>query len=159
MGNIICITYNYFELEGIPPYPSPFIPVDYKYDWWIDKTNTKRFRFEKRFATRSSPAKSGLMVLTTSAGAESKILHTEIWNNKRITIEKDQPISNSAYTDWYETFTAMGRKLVKGIEQKSPSHTYLGEQIDGMWGNCHVFQTNEIVQSSDLYFNLPLGYL
>lgn len=156
MNNTVHFSYDYFELEGIPPYPSPFVPVDFKYDGWIDVGDTRKFRFEKRFATRTSPANSGLVALTTSKDIESKIVHTEFWDGQPETIEKDQSESLMGYADWFETFTGMGRNLAKEIGQKNATHDYLGIQTDGLWGNVHVFQKKEVVQASDMYLGLPL---
>lgn len=89
MGNIIHFSYDYFELEGIPPYTSPFIPVDFTYDWWIDMGDTRNFRFEKHFTTRISHVKSGLMTITTSKNTDSKMFHTEFWEKQPAVSEKE----------------------------------------------------------------------
>jgi hypothetical protein len=156
MNEILHLSYEYFELEGVPPYISPFLSVDFKYDWWVDVDDTRKFRFEKRFATRVGPPNSGLVSLTTSKDTESKIFHTEFWDGKPETIEREMSTTILGYTAWLETFTAMGRKLVAEIGQVNPTHTYLNIQKDDLWGDVHIFQKKDIVQASDLYMGLPL---
>ncbi len=156
MNNALNFSYMYFELEGVPPYTSHFVPVDFRYEWWIDKTDTQRFRFEKHFATRVTPVNSGLIVLTTSMGQGIKIIHTEIWDDLPTDIEKEHPNKTTTYQEWFDSFTGMGQKLTKEIGTANASHKYMGVQTDDTWGNVHVFQKESKAQASDLYLGMPL---
>jgi hypothetical protein len=156
METILNFSYEYFELEGIPPYTSSFVPIDFRYEWWIDKEDTQRFRFEKHFVTRVPPVNSGLMALTTSAGQGAKIIHTEIWDGLSRDTEKEHPDKTTTYQKWFDSFTTMGRRLTDEIGRANGSHKYVGVQDDERWGSVHVFQKEDIVQASDVYFGMPL---
>ena len=157
MGKILYISYEYFELEGIPPYVSLFVPVDFRYEWWIDKTNSQQFRFEKHYTTRTDPVMSGLMVLTTSGDLDLKLKHTEIWDGVADITTKEIYPKNVSFDEWFMKFTSMGRNLVDNTGNLDVSHEYLGITEDHEWGDVHIFQRKEVLEGgSDLYLGLPV---
>lgn len=154
MAGTLYIVYDYFELEGIPPYPSYFTPVDFKYTWWIDLADTRNFRFEKRFALRDNPDKAGLVACSTGNALDQKNVKVEWWDSAPQVYEEKSSPNAVKYEEWLNAFNTRGRLILN----KATDDTFqrLEDLDDPVWGRTYHFrETGYIIGGSDLYLNLP----
>jgi len=111
-GQVLLIHYDYYELEGIPPYPSPFVPVDFSYVWWLSVGDTQRFRYEKRYSTRTEPQSSGLVELSLGDGAGGSTRNFSYWDGEVEASEQGNSAQKVTLDEWLTAFTAFGRSLL-----------------------------------------------
>lgn len=156
-AQILLIRYSYFELEGIPPYPSPFVPVDFSYVWWLDTKDTNRFRYEKRYSTRGDPHNSGLVESSVGTGAGGQTQNVSYWEDNPTCQETANPPNKVPLAEWLDAFTAMGRDLLnKHRAGNLAPYKYKGIETDNEWGQVHVFERPGKLQASDLYPGKPM---
>ena len=156
-SQVLLIRYDYFELEGIPPYPSPFVPVDFSYVWWLSVEDTQRFRYEKRYSTRTEPQSSGLVELSLGDGAGGGTLNFSYWDGQVEASEQGNSAQKVSLEEWLATFTAFGRSLLDKYHSGDLApFIYKGIYTDLEWGQVHIFEQESILDASDLYAGSPI---
>ena len=67
---ILYVEYDLFELEGVPPMTSDFVPIQRRNQTWIDSTDPNRSRQERHFVTQETPAREGLEAVYRSSNQQ-----------------------------------------------------------------------------------------
>lgn len=151
--------YHYYQLEGIPAYPSPFIPVDFYFLNWIDTFDLGRFRKEKHYIPRVSPAQSGLEYYIVGTEHGGTQLRREYWDGglfheAEASVESSPP----SFDSWLEHLADGSRRLVEKAKRGDTTWEFRGIEKDDMFGDVYVVVSPgaEVVRASDLYLDMPL---
>lgn len=65
---VLYFEYSYFQLEGIPPYPSPYVTMVSISRYWIDMNDPNRFHHEGSFRTQEATPVEGMEFIRTGTG-------------------------------------------------------------------------------------------
>jgi hypothetical protein len=156
-SDILHMTAEYFELEGVPPYPSYFVPVDFNYEWWMDTSDMLRFRYEKYFSTREEPPVNGLVTCVVGTGGNGDHKECHYYDGKTECATSKITMSALSLEKWLLGFNALGHRLVSEIgSTKSGEFQYEGIETDALWGNAYLFTKISILRASDDYRDLPM---
>ncbi len=151
-GRIFHSRYTYYQLEGIPPYPSFFTPLEFMFDVWLDSENGARFRIQKTFRTLESETGESLVYLAVGDGL-GNVWRAEIWDGK----VTEQSFQETNHPKNYEEYRARERQAVTRILDKAIAQTerlrYKGVVNDERWGNVHLIhqQIGAFSGGTDLY--------
>lgn len=156
MSGILQIEYEYFQLEGIPPYPSPYVTIDARDVFWVDLSDPNRTRFERRYRTREATPREGLERYYISEGAGGRRKECTFYDGKEeCTLA---PISRTlSFDNWLTDFNFTSNKLLAKTTNPAAvgGYEYKGIQGDPQWGQVHIFQRSGMAQASDLYKDKP----
>ncbi|MCC7353668.1 MAG: hypothetical protein IT330_07910, partial [Anaerolineae bacterium] len=156
-NRILYYEYEYFELEGVPPYPSPYVAVDWRDMFWVDMDDPNRFRWERHYRTREATPHEGLAYYTIHTGYGGLRRRCEIYEGKETCAE--EPITTTLdYDHWFQNEIArVGHQALDNSNSpdKIGGYVYKGTQQDGPWGKVYVFQRQIRLSGSDLYRNYP----
>ena len=133
-GSIFHSVYKYYQLEGIPAYPSPFIPVDYPILEWLDTNDLSRFRREKYFAPRLESARAGIEYYMVGTGYKGEVVQREFWDGALFHERKSQVEQRRIdFQSWLEKMGEKGRNLIetarKGGKQFAYKETYKNDDF------------------------------
>jgi len=154
---ILYYEYEYFQMEGIPPYPSPYVAMDIRDRHWVDMNDPLRSRYEVAFRTREPNPKEGVERVVIGTGAGGVMEDCQTYDGK--TECTQTPIAATLdYSSWLSATTALGRTWLAGKDNPEAIHgqAYVGIQTDDVWGTVHVFQKEGTLEASDLYPKYPM---
>lgn len=151
-GRIFHSQHKYYQLEGIPPYPSYFIPLEFTFDVWLDSENGARFRTQKTFRTLESNSLESLVYLAVGDGL-GNVWRAEIWDGK-IT---EQSFRETEHPKDYEEYKLREQQATTRILEKAVSQTesiiYNGIVNDEKWGDVRLIRhrVGAFYGGTDLY--------
>jgi hypothetical protein len=156
-NQILYFEYEEFQLEGIPPYPSPYVAIDAIDRYWVDVNDPNRFRSERYFRTREATPVEGIESFRVGTGTNGVIQECQLYDGK--TECTQQPITSTlTYDAWLENFGRVVRRFLENINAPNAigGYIYRGTQTDEQWGEVHVFEREGTVSASDLYKGYPM---
>lgn len=157
-SEIIYIVRNYYQLEGIPAYPSYFTPVDFLIRTWIDSSDINRIRIEKYFTPRLAPEKSGIEYYTVGKGSGGTAFRREYWDSQiynEVISTIDRPILD--FSTLREKEVSYYRQFMEKAKNGEDNLQSIGIEVDEIFGDVNVISKNNlVVTASDLYYNNPL---
>jgi hypothetical protein len=154
-GQILNSVYQYYQSEGIPPYPSRFIPIDFYIVNWIDTTDIYRIRTEKHYNAPEFTPSTGIEYYVVSTGLGGNYLRRRYWNGQLFK-QTDAPIENKppSFDEWLEKTANDNREYIRNSENKESA--LIGEAIDETFGLVKTVTVLGEVRASDLYLGMPL---
>lgn len=156
-NKILYYEYEYFQLEGIPPYPSPYTTIDSIDKNWVDVSNPSYFRYERHFTTREPEPRQGIETSRVGTGPSGLVEQCQVYDGK--TECTQQVITpTTTYDEWFKNFTNLNTRFQanKNSPQAIGGYVYKGIQTDNDWGDVYVFERPGVVAASDLYPNYPM---
>jgi hypothetical protein len=157
MNGILHIEYDYFQLEGIPPFPSPYLTIDARDTTWVDVQDPNRSYYERRYRTHESTPREGIERYVVRTGSGGRQEECTMYDGREECTQ--QPITQTLNFDgWLADFTRTGTKLLANTDDPAVvgGYVYQGKQQDVQWGEVHVFERMGTAQASDLYTDKPL---
>jgi hypothetical protein len=158
INNVIFMAHNYFQLDGIPAYPSYFTPVDFILHSWIDLTDIYRFRRERYFITKLAPGKSGMEYYAVGNGSGGIVFRREYWDGK-IYNEVKSAISNpvSDFNSVREREVNKYHQFMDKANRREDNLQFIGVEVDDKFGNINVIRKNNLyISASEIYQNYPM---
>ncbi len=156
-NGILYFEYEYFQLEGIPPYPSPYLTIDSVDKNWVDTVDPNRFRFERHFITREAKSVEGIERFRIGTGTNGVVEECQLYDGKTECVQ--QPITSTlTYESWLENSSRLGRRFLENASDPKMigGYTYKGIQTDEQWGDVHVFERQGELSASDMYQGRPM---
>lgn len=155
-NQILYIEYEYFQLEGIPPYPSPYLTIDSIDRKWIDMNDPNRFRYERYYRTREAEPHEGIEWSQVGTGSGGVIEECQRYEEK-IDCTRQAITTTLTYNEWLEHFTHLSRSFLGNAISPAAigGYEYKGIQNDDMWGEIHVFERSGTLSASDRYPDFP----
>jgi hypothetical protein len=143
---------EYYQLEGIPPYPSYFTPIDFSYRQWRAMNDAQRFRFEKTYSTRTSPSSSGLVQGAVGTGTGGVIKEWQFYEDQIHSTEISASPDVVTYESWLSGLASMGENFLQNVGTgKLADFQSRGIESDAQWGEIYVFEGRKPLEGSDLY--------
>ncbi|MCU0493578.1 MAG: hypothetical protein MUD01_18480, partial [Chloroflexaceae bacterium] len=155
-SGILYIKMEYYQLEGIPPYPSKYVAIDARDETWIDMSDPQRIRYERTYRTQETPPREGKERYYIGTGRGGQIKDCSLYDGKEDC--STQTITQTVDFDgWLNSFNQPNAKFVANMHNASAigGYTYKGTQTDPQWGEVHVFERQGSAKTSDLYPNKP----
>jgi hypothetical protein len=156
-AKILYYEYAYYQMEGIPPYPSPYVMLDITQKHWVDMSDPNRFRHEESFRTREAEPKEGIERVVIGTGTGGVIEDCQTYDARTECTQKPITVTLD-YSSWLSATTALGRKWLdnKDNPEAADGRKYIGMQTDEVWGDVHVFEKEGRLEASDLYPKYPM---
>jgi hypothetical protein len=154
---ILYFEYEYFQLEGIPPYPSPYVPINMVQRFWVDLNDPNRFWSERRFRTREASPREG-MERTVKGTGTGGVLETCNFYEGRAYCAQQTITTTVSFDEWLTANAGAGRRFVKNanMPEANGGYEYKGIEIDETWGEVHTFVRRGVLTASDLYKDHPM---
>ncbi len=155
--SILSRVYKSYYLEGIPAYPSFFIPIDFQTPHWMDTSDVARFRKERHYFPRDPEKQSGIHYYTVGTGADGIQFHRSYWDGK-ISDETESDFKSPlpSYEEWLEKIASRGKDWVEKGKRGQDDCDYQGVEVDDAFGNVHVVVMQKVLRASDIYLGMPL---
>jgi len=157
VSQILYYEYEYFQLEGIPPYPGPYLTIDSIDRYWVDVNDPNRFRYERYYRTRETEPKEGIEVSRVGTGLGGVVEECQRYEDKT---ECTQQAATTplTYDNWLSNTTHLSRKFLNNINSPATigGYEYRGIENDELWGDVHVFERRGTLSASDIYPNFPI---
>jgi len=160
-GSIFHSVHKYYQLEGIPAYPSPFVPVDYLILEWLDTNDLNRFRREKYFISRLEQERAGLEYSIVGTGYKGEVVQREMWDGVLFHEGRTQIEQRALdFQSWLENMAEKGRNLVETARKGGKQFAYKEAYKNDDFGEIIVVVNSgdKFVQASDLYMGFPLEF-
>ncbi len=155
-NQILYYEYEYFQLEGIPPYSSPYVKMVASDQYWVDMADPNRSRFERYYHTQTSGPKEGFERIDTGTGTGGVFEDCQFYEGTEECSQK--PITRTlTVDDWFQFQSSMANKFLanKNTPESNAGYAFKGCQADEMWGEAYVFERTVPLTTSDLYKNYP----
>lgn len=155
--NILHWEHSEFQLEGIPSYPSHFIPITFRILYWMDTSDLGRFRKEKHFFPHDNSLPSGIEYSKVGTGNKGTVISREYWNGT-LYYENISDIKTESpnYITWLENTSNNGQRLIDKGKQGKENLNYHGVDINEDFGPVEIVSTLRRVSASDLYLGFPV---
>lgn len=154
-AELLHFVYKYYQFEGIPPYPSKFIPIDFYFSNWMAVADIFRSRTEKHYVTSNFTPGSGLEHYTVSVGSGRRFLHRRYWNGGLFREIKSQAAGELiSVAEWLDKKAAGNQLYIQEARSADPSS--VREELDDIYGPVQIVTALRKVQASDLYLEMPL---
>lgn len=156
-GQFLYYEYEYFQLEGIPPYPSPYLTIDSIDRYWVDVNDPNRFRYERYYRTRETEPKEGVEVSRVGTGFGGVVEECQRYEEK-VECTQQALTTTLTYDEWLNNTTHLSRKFLNNINSPATigGYEYRGIESDELWGDVHVFERRGTLSASDIYPNFPI---
>lgn len=155
-SQVLYYEYEGFELEGVPPYPSPYVTMNKVDRNWVDMSDPLRFRNESYYTVSQPKPKEGFERIVIGTGAGGLLETCRFYEGNAICSQ--QPITRTLTYDEWLTTSQLGQRWLDNIETPDAigGYIYKGIQTDETWGEVHVFEREGTLTSSDLYTDYPM---
>lgn len=155
-NQILYYEYEYFQLEGVPPYPSPYVKMVASDKYWVDMADPNRSRFERSYHTQTSDPKEGFERIDIGTGTGGVFEDCQFYEGKETCSQR--PITSTlTIDDWVQFQTSMADKFLanQNTPELNAGYAFKGCQRDEIWGEAYIFERTTPLVTSDLYANYP----
>ncbi len=153
---ILYFEFDYFQLEGVPPFPSPYVTMDSTDRHWVDMADPNRSRYERYYRTQSSDPKEGYERIEIGTGTGVIMEQCEFYEGKDDCTH--QPITHAmTFEEWLMNYASVANHYLDNKNNPGAigGYEFKGIQKDEIWGDVYVFERKLTLTASDLYPNYP----
>ncbi len=156
-NTILHWVYHLYELEGIPPFPSHFLPIDFYISSWMSTSDTLLFRKEKHYVMQDliNP-QSGLEYYMVRTGANKHQIHREYWEGSLYQEAVESlNVSPLSFDTWLNTIAERGKHFIESVKNAGTTLAF-EEATDDIFGPVQVATLRDTIRGTDQFLSLPL---